>query len=289
MRSINFTAEEEHNGKKIYFLLKSDMGVSSRLVRTLKHTDDGILLNGERARTVDTVKPGDIVTINIPDDTSRSALPVDYPLDVIYEDSDILVINKPAGLAMHESHNHQNDTLANAVSGYLLSKGEPCVFRAVGRLDKDTSGVVICAKHIMAASKLSGKIKKQYLAIVQGELTGDGSIDVRIYRPDPMKTLRAAGDFGEEALTNWVSLKSNGEYSLIKVTPLTGRTHQIRVHLSYIGHPLAGDEMYGGRRLLINRHALHCEKVVFNHPVTGEEITFTAQLPADMCTLADGI
>lgn len=281
MRTLNYTVPPECDGRKIYHYLRFVSGLSMSLVRSLKQIPDGILLNGEHARTVDIMREGDVVTINIPGDRN-SVEPSDIPLDVVYIDDDIAVVDKPAGLAMHPTHNHQGDTLANAFASYCAKNGTDCVFRAVGRLDKCTSGLVVIALNPLAASKLQGKIKKTYYAVAGGILTGSGTIDKPIYRPDPGKTLRAAGETGEYAVTHWTALKNDGVSTLCRITIETGRTHQIRVHFSSEGHPLCGDGMYGSADTRTSRAALHCGEVEFVHPVTNEPLKFTSLLPPDM-------
>lgn len=280
-RTLTYTVPDEFDGEKVNIFLRSGIGLSYRMVRSLKQIKGSMLLDGQPIRTIDPIRAGAKLTLTLPQDKS-TAEPQQYEFEIIYEDNDILVINKPAGLAMHPTHNHQGDTLANAVAYYLKSKGKDAVFRVAGRLDKGTSGIVVCALHKMAASKLNGNYDKTYLAIVQGEYSGSGTINAPIIRPDPMKTLRAVGEGGEEAITHWTSLSCNGSLSLLEITLETGRTHQIRVHFASLGTPLAGDEMYGGSTEKIRRHALHCAKLRLNHPVTGEEMVFTAPPPEDM-------
>lgn len=280
-RTLTYTVPDEFDGEKVNIFLRSGIGLSYRMVRSLKQIKGSMLLDGQPIRTIDPIRAGAKLTLTLPQDKS-TAEPQQYEFEIIYEDNDILVINKPAGLAMHPTHNHQGDTLANAVAYYLKSKRKDAVFRVAGRLDKGTSGIVVCALHKMAASKLNGNYDKTYLAIVQGEYSGSGTINAPIIRPDPMKTLRAVGEGGEEAITHWTSLSCNGSLSLLEITLETGRTHQIRVHFASLGTPLAGDEMYGGSTEKIRRHALHCAKLRLNHPVTGEEMVFTAPPPEDM-------
>lgn len=284
MRVIEYTAEEYFEGKKLISFLRGHVKISVRLLRSLKRVDGGIKINGENARTIDLLKAGDKVTLTIPEDESHS-LPVDYPLDVVYEDEDVLVINKPAMLPMHESHNHQGDTLANAVAGYLVKKGKSLSFRAVGRLDKGTSGLVICALNSHAAARLSGNFEKTYYAIATGHYEGEGTIDKPIYRPDPMKTLRTADDRGDRAVTHYSVIESGERYAFLRIKLETGRTHQIRVHFAYMGTPLYGDRMYGCEHEIIKRQALHCGEVAFDHPVTGERIEISTELPEDMKNL----
>lgn len=288
MRSISYTVTDYFDGKKVFNFLRGHVKISVRLLRTLKTVPGGIMLNGEQARTIDIIRKGDTVTINIPDDNTMS-IPIEYPLDVVYEDDDILIINKPPMLPMHESHNHQGDTLANAVAGYLTKKGKPATFRAIGRLDKGTSGIVICALNSHVAARLSGKIKKQYLAVVTGRYDEDGTINKPIYRPDPMKTYRTADDRGDYAVTHYHVEEKGENYSLMRIDLETGRTHQIRVHFAYLGTPLYGDRMYGKEDERICHQALHCENVVFNHPVTDELISCTAEMPEEMTRLLEDL
>lgn len=281
-RKIDYTVTEEYDGRKVIHFLRGYCGVSSRLLRSIKFTDDGMKLNGVKTRTIDRLKCGDTVTITIPDDENAPE-PLAAEIDVIYEDDDILVINKSPFMAMHPTHNHQGDTLANAVSAYLKEKGNTASFRAVGRLDKGTSGVVVCALNPFAAGKLSGRISKEYSALVEGRVEQTGTVDVPIYRPDPMKTLRACSyETGvEPAVTHWQSEKEFDGATLINLKLETGRTHQIRVHMSYIGHPLAGDTMYGNFLPEIGHQLLHCRSCSFIHPVTEKEMFFEAPFPED--------
>ncbi len=284
MRQLIFEIPEEYDGRKVIHYLRCEAQLSSRLVGSLKRIDNGIMLNGQHVRTIDLLTAGDRLEINIPDDKTTME-PIKYPLDILYEDSDVIVINKPAGLAMHPTHNHQGDTLANAVAAHFEENNQHVIFRAVGRLDKCTSGIVLCALNKYAASKLTGHFQKEYLAVVKGEFYGSGVIDKPIYRPDPMKTLRATGDIGDSAVTHWTALWTDGNNSLLLIRLETGRTHQIRVHFSSIGSPLVGDSMYGSDDDRTDRAALHCGSIKFVHPVMEEEMTFSALPPADFLAL----
>lgn len=278
-RNIDYTVTAEYDGRKVIHFLRGYCGFSSRLMRKVKYA---LMLNGEKARTIDRIKCGDVISVCIPDDDALPEI-TEAEIDIVYEDDDILVINKSPFMAMHPTHNHQGDTLANAVTAYLTKKGKCVAFRAVGRLDKGTSGLVVCAINPLSACKLSGKIEKEYAALVKGELTGNGRVDVPIYRPDPMKTLRACSyELGvEEALTNWYAEKVFNGATLLRLRLETGRTHQIRVHMAYKDHPLAGDTMYGDFMPEIGHQLLHCRKCFFEHPVTGEKMEFEAEFPQD--------
>lgn len=281
MRTINYTVPKEYDGKKLLYFLKGPAGLSSKLIRSLKQVANGIQLNGEHIRTIDLIHKNDVVTINIPDDKTTSP-PCELEPEIVFEDDDIIIVNKPAMLPIHESHNHQGDTLANCVSGYLSRKGRGCTFRAIGRLDKGTSGLVVCAVNSHAAARLSGKIHKTYYAIATGKYEGSGTIDAPIYRPDPMKTYRTVDERGDKAVTHWQAVTSNDNLTLLKIKLETGRTHQIRVHFSHLGTPLVGDTMYGGNDERITHQALHCGEVVLTHPITGETITCFAPMPEEM-------
>lgn len=278
---MQYKIDADFDGKPVKVFLRRALHMSARTVNVLKNDPLGLLLNGEHVRTVDPMRVGDLLTLNLPDE-ENAIEPGDYScLDIVYEDDDLLVINKPANLAVHPTHNHQGDTLANAVAGYLTAKGKNAVFRAVGRLDKQTSGLVLIALNRHMASRLQDHYDKTYFAIAEGVLSGSGTIDTPIYRPDPGKTLRAAGPEGDPAVTHWTAVKTDGRHTLLRVTLETGRTHQIRVHFSSIGHPLAGDEMYGGLTACISRAALHCGEVRFTHPVSGIPMRIKVPVPDD--------
>lgn len=281
MRVLNFTVPSYYEGKKISVFLRNEERFSATIIQTLRNTQGGILKNGMPSRTIDKVFKGDIITVKLPEKSSQMLL-FDFPLDIIYEDDDILVLNKPAGISMHPTHNHPNGTLANAAVNYLRKKGKgDCCIRAIGRLDKGTSGVVVLALNSYAASRLNNNLEKEYLAVIGGSISGFGVIDAPIYRPFPYKTIRAAGH-GDKAVTRFEAQKKIGDYTLVRVFPQTGRTHQIRVHFAHMGMPLVGDEMYEGPKSeLIKRPALHCETVTLIHNVTGERMCFKSPVPED--------
>ena len=286
MRQIQFTVTESFDGKKVYNFLRGYVKISTRLMRTLKRIPDGIMLGDKQGRTIDVIHAGDVLTLNIPDDET-APIPIEYPLDIVYEDDDVMLINKPPTLAMHESHNHQGDTLANAVAGYLLKKGKSATFRAVGRLDKGTSGLVICALNAHSAARLAGKFDKEYLAIVRGVYNQGGTIDKPIYRPDPIKTYRTVDDRGDYAVTHYEPIEVGEDYTVVHVRLETGRTHQIRVHFASLGTPLYGDTMYGEVDERLSHQALHCGRVRFTHPITDEVIECEADMPEDMQKLLE--
>lgn len=282
-RVISYIIDSNYNGKKVNDFLRYEAHFSHKMVTELKKEPLGITLNSEHTRTVDLLSEGDTLTVTIPDDEKQStSIPTQMPLEIVYEDDDIIVINKPAMLSVHESHNHLGDTLSNGLAYYLNQKGKPSVFRAVGRLDKGTSGLVVCALNRYCASKLSGKIYKEYLAIAGGVFDGKGTIDAPIYRPDPIITVRTVDERGEKAVTHWKALENDGTNTLLRIHLETGRTHQIRVHFSSIGSPLVGDTMYGTPDMRICHQALHCCYCRFIHPVTEKIIECTADMPQEM-------
>lgn len=282
MRKIEYTVSKEFDGTPLYYFLRECVGVSTRIIQTLRHTSKSVFVNGVESRVVDKVKTGDEIIIYLPEKTEAPLL-WETELTVIYEDEDLLIINKPSGVSVHPTRNHPNGTLCNAVAAYLKNQGnENFVARAVGRLDKVTSGVMVFAKNAFVASKLNGNLDKTYIALAEGVLEGEGTVCVPIYRPDMNKTIRAVGEQGDEAITNWKALKSFDSKTVLEVKTVTGRTHQIRVHCAHIGHALVGDEMYGAKITeYMKRAALHCSKVKIIHPVTNEELTFVAELPDD--------
>ena len=287
-RKIHFTIPEKYDGEKVKTYLRQEKHVSARLLHTLKVMPTGILCNNHPIRAIDSIHTNDCLSIELPEEApEQSAKPLDIPLSILYEDEDILVINKPGNIAMHETHNHQGDALSNAVSNYLQKQGKSAAFRSVGRLDKGTSGVVVCALHAYAASILSGQIQKEYLAVVPAKLEGSGTINRCIYRPDPNKTLRAVGDTGETAITHWTALHTTPKgNTLLRIQLETGRTHQIRVHFSSLGLSLLGDDMYGAPKdSRIHRQALHCAVCRLSHPISGKPMTFYAPVPQDFSSL----
>ena len=281
MRTIEYPVDAAFDGKKLYSFLKGHCKLSSKLIRSLKRAERGLCVNGVHARTIDLLRTGDTVTICLPDD-GTPAKPGQTLPDLIYEDDDLLIVNKPALMPIHESHNHQGDTLQNCVALYLQQQGKSGAFRAVGRLDKGTSGLVVCALNSHAAARLSGKVEKTYYAIAAAPFAGEGTIDAPIWRPDPMKTLRAVDERGDRAVTHWKALSTDGELTLLEIHLETGRTHQIRVHFAHLGAPLLGDTMYGTPDERIPHQALHCGALTLTHPVTGKVLHCEAPLPPEM-------
>ena len=288
MRQIDYAVPSAFDGKKLYSFLKSEAKLSSKMIRTLKQSENGLQINFAHARTVDLLHTGDTVSVCLPNDAHPASAGSVLP-DILYEDADLLVVNKPAMMPIHESHNHQGDTLQNCVALYEQQCGACGAFRAVGRLDKGTSGIVVCARNAHAAARLSGKPGKTYLAIATGQFAGSGTIELPIFRPDPMKTLRTTDPRGDKAVTHWTAKTTDGVNTLLEITLETGRTHQIRVHFAALGAPLLGDTMYGTPDERICHQALHCAAVRFLHPVTGQEICCSAPMPPEMQAIANAM
>ena len=289
-RVLEYEIPSEYDGANITTVLKQHFKISTNLIKDLKKYKEGIQVNGEHKRVVDLAAKGDILKITIRDTASENIVPTDIPLDIVYEDEDVLVINKPSNMPTHPSMGNYENSLANGVMYYYKSKGEERVFRAVNRLDKDTSGLMAVAKNSYIHARLGEEIqkkelKRKYMCIVCGDVERDGTVDAPIRRADGSVINRIVAPDGQRAVTHYRVVKRYGEYTLLEMELETGRTHQIRVHFSHIGHPLAGDDMYGGHLNGIGRQALCCSKVLFVHPVTGHRIELTCPPQDDMMAL----
>ncbi|MEE1017511.1 MAG: RluA family pseudouridine synthase [Ruminococcus sp.] len=279
---LKFSVEEKHDNMQAKRYLKRVHGLSTRLITRLKNTPDGILMDGKLLRAVDFVKAGAVITVNLPDEQSEYIEPVEGKLEILYEDSFILAVNKPPFMPVHPVKQHQTDTLANIIVYYARQRGESYVFRAHNRLDRDTSGIVLIAKDKFTINKLKNGVKKTYTALVHGKIENGGTIAKPIGLLDDSKMVRHVLSEGTPAITHYAPLAFNEQATLLNLQLETGKTHQIRCHMSSMGHPLVGDDLYGGKRDFINRQALHCGTVEFTHPVTSEIITVTAPLPNDI-------
>ncbi len=293
---MNIKIEPEQDGKTVYQILRA-CGASGTLIKRMKARQHGITLNGADVTVRAAVHADDVLSADDADtfeDENDYILPSEDIVDIIYEDSSVFVVNKPSGMPTHTSHGHHADTLANAMCAEYRRRGAPFVFRAVNRLDCDTSGAVLLAKSKIAAYMLSraigeGVIKKTYIAVLEGEIALPcGQTDtITSYirrRPDTI-ILRESSDSrdggGDYAKTVYTCLYKGNGISIVSAEPVTGRTHQLRVHFSSIGAPLAGDELYGGHRELIGRQALHSYRLSFPSPEKGF-VTVTAPMPEDM-------
>ena len=287
---FTFNVHENDDGQRLNIFLRSS-GVSAALIKKIKFTDDGILVNGIKQNTDYRVRSGETIEINTSDEEMESTvISQTGELDILYEDKCCMVINKPYDMPTHPSFNHPTDTLANYFVGYWEAKGDRKICRIVNRLDRNTSGLVLLALDAHSAEKLKYGVLKKYTAVVEGRLTEEHAvIDAPIARQEESIITRCVREDGQKAVTEYWTIKADDNYSLADIVLHTGRTHQIRVHFSHIGHPLAGDDLYGGKLSDISRHALHCGKITFTSPATNEEITVTAPLPEDMQKLVSKI
>ena len=273
---MTFTCTCDEDGRKLGDVLRAH-GFSRKLVTRLKRTENGILRGGLPIRTVDTVFCGDVITITESDTGGAEPNPA-LDVHILYEDEHLAVFDKPPMMPCHPSAKHVSDTLANYYA-FLTGGG---VFRCINRLDRDTSGCCLVAKSRYSAANIGQSVKKTYYAICQGTPPAEGVIEIPIRRTSDSIIKRECASDGQYAKTAYRVLDSLGGYSLCEVTLGTGRTHQIRVHFSHIGHPLAGDDMYGGSLANIGRQALHCGKISFISPDGEKAVTVTSELPEDM-------
>lgn len=290
-RIFNYTITEKNAGICVEEFLRAQ-GYSRHVIVHLKKTENGITVNGEWAYVRTLLSAGDLLSILLIEDTSsENIVPVPIPFSIAYEDADILVVNKPADTPIHPSQNNYDNTLANGIAWYYQEKNEEFVYRCINRLDRDTTGLLIIAKHMLGAAILSQmmldrQIHRTYRAIVQGTPPEFGTIDAPIGRVDG-STIERQVDFenGEHAVTHYRRVWTDGTISLVELTLETGRTHQIRVHMQHLGYPLLGDFLYQSDRSRITRQALHSYRLEFLHPITKEALSFTAPLPEDMASL----
>lgn len=280
MRTIEYEIEQEHGGKTVETYLRKEKMVSLKLIRHLKQTPKGLLLNGNHVRSIDLIKKGDVLQINLPE-APKEVLLSNAQVEILFEDTDIIVYNKPSGMPCHQSKWHQDDTLANVFAAKF--KDTPITYRPINRLDMDTTGAIVIAKNTYVASALSGNVDKRYIAICCGNISNaNGVIEANIGQEEVERMKRKVDPQGQYAKTEYTVLNKKNNYTLIRVKIYTGRTHQIRVHMAHIGFPLAGDRLYGGGTQHIKRQALHCEQVMFLHPITKQHITVVANMPIDM-------
>ncbi|MCH1983061.1 RluA family pseudouridine synthase [Ruminococcus sp. OA3] len=274
----------------LYDFLAENMGLTKRQISRAKFCTDGICVNGRQARVTTMLKAGDSVEIKLEDAVTQSGHLVPYAgkPDILYEDEDLLVVNKPEGLVVHPSHGHYSDSLANMLVQYFLEKSEQVKIRCVGRLDRETSGIVLFAKNRAAAGRLArqreqGQLRKEYLALVHGVPDQSrGSINTGITKVPGSLMKMMASETGKHAVTHYTVQETFGGFSALQITLETGRTHQIRVHMASTGHPLLGDKIYGAECGGMERAALHAYKVKLMQPFSGEKICIKAEIPEDM-------
>ena len=295
---MEFLVDKKHNGVLLRSYLKGTCGVSSRLLTQLKKRPDGITVNGNHVTVRYILRAGDLLRVDVDDSVPQDAFPpVELPFTILYEDEDLLIVDKPPNMPTHPSAGHNGDTLANGLTWLFEKRGEPFVFRPVSRLDRNTSGILTLAKNQYAAGILckamkARQIKKTYLAITEGFPKEDcGVVETGTRRREDFFVLRRVCALHEEGasltVTEYRVVEKFSRHALIELHPLTGRTHQIRVHLAYLGCPILGDDLYGTASELIPRHALHAAKVELIHPTTGEPMVFESPMPEDMKSLCD--
>ncbi len=269
------------------------LGYSIPSLQELKKDPQGVLKNGTPCFMNQYLSIGDVLLIHVEENTSSKHVdPVKLPLNILYEDDHLIVVNKPAGMPIHPSANNHDNSLASALAFYYQSKGIPFIFRCMNRLDRDTSGVTVVAKHHAAAGILARDVRahhltREYLAIVSGtDLPDAGTIDAPLGRK-PGSVIERTIDFdhGERAVTHYNVIKRKNGHSLISLILETGRTHQIRIHMKHLGYPLIGDYLYNPDMHLISRQALHSHQMTLTHPITKEIVSFTADLPEDMAKI----
>lgn len=289
-RRLYYTITDEFHNKTIEQFLKAQEFPHQAIVQ-LKKTPNGILLNEVWAYVNQKLTTGDHLILQLVEDisdTSIQAIPTE--LDILYEDEDLILINKPANMPIHPSMNHHEGTLANGLLHYYQRKGEDFTFRCINRLDRDTSGLTIVAKHLLSAGILSRQvsvrgISRTYLAIVDGKTDVCGTIDAPIGRVGGSTIERQVDhENGESAITHYRRLDYDEEknLSLLELHLETGRTHQIRVHMKHIGHPIIGDFLYHPDYRYCKRQALHSASLEFTHPITKEKMHFAVSLPEDL-------
>ena len=293
IRRVSLTVPPERAGQKVDTLLRKALGLSGTVIRRLKWLEDGILLDGERVFTSRRAEPGQVLTVRLSDPERRSGVvPAPGPLDIVYEDGDMLVLNKAPGVLVHPGAGHFDDTIGNFLLDYYDRTGVEADFHPVHRLDKGTSGLMVAAKHPHAQEVLKNQLhtaefRRIYLAVCLGGPAEEaGTVDAPIGMAEGSIVARAVGPDGLPARTHYRVLERRGDRALVRLELETGRTHQIRVHMAHLGCPLAGDFLYGTEdRDLIPRPALHSSELTVRQPVTGETLTFTCPLPADMARL----
>ena len=322
-RIIEYFISENTGAVTILDFLKRE-GFSRHILSSMKNVPNTIILNGVRGFGRSVLKPGDHLMVTVPEtESGKNIIRTEMELSILYEDEDILVINKPAGMPIHPSLHNYDNSLGNALEWYFKKQGKPFVFRCINRLDRDTSGLTIVAKHMVSGAILSHMvaakskegleaegIHREYLAIVEGHVSPEkGVIEAPIARKES-SCLERIVDFenGERAITHYQVLQTTDRYSLVALQLETGRTHQIRVHMGYLGYPLVGDFLYNpnyiGNQIdrlsddvtdtlqkeraadyPIHRQALHAHKISFPHPMTGEHMEFCVPMPIDMLNL----
>ena len=302
MNKKTYLIEKAEKGLTIQQYLKQIAGFSNAQIRSMKFTENGICLGGQRVRVTTRLSEGDVLEVLLETKSSSSAhlLSFEQMPDILYEDADVIAVNKPAGMAVHPSHGHYQDTLANQLAYYFRKNTQQVEIHSIGRLDLETSGIVLFARHRAAAARLSrqredGRLQKTYLAICSGIFAEkNGTLNGAIAPlPGSLMKMCVSKD-GKPAVTHYQVQKQYMEAALVRLTLETGRTHQIRVHMADAGHPLIGDLLYFADTdqkadvdaencfAGIKRAALHASRICFYQPFEGKRITVEAPFPEDM-------
>ena len=294
-RYLTLTVTPELVGTEVNTLLRRTLGLSGTVLRRVKWLEDGVTVDGVRVSVRYRVVEGQTLSVRLTDPAPTSGVvPAEGPLDIIFEDPDLIVLNKAPGVLIHPGHGHFNDTLGNYLMWHYRQTGDESDFHPVHRLDRGTSGLVVAAKHAHAQEKLkhqlhTNKFRRVYLAVCDGTPPEpSGTIDAPIGPADGSPAARQVRPDGKPARTHYQILQTFGARSLVELSLDTGRTHQIRVHMAYIGCPLTGDFLYGEENgAPISRPALHSARLELDHPITGERLAFSLPLPEDMRSLVE--
>ena len=291
-RIFTYKITEKDAGKTVgTFLLEHEY--TPTCIKFLKKAENLITVNGKWEFVNKELQENDILeTVFLDDENSENIPSVELPLDIVYEDEDVLVLNKPPKLPIHPTKGYEYHSLANGVVHYYEKQGIPFVFRSINRIDKDTTGLVIVAKNMLSGSILgeamrNREIRRTYLAVTEGELPEKGTIDLPIGRREGSAVERCIDENGAKAVTHFERLHFANGHSLAQIRLETGRTHQIRLHMRAIGHPLPADVLYNQNFTVIGRHALHSWKLEFPHPITKEILCFEQEMPEDMKNILD--
>lgn len=286
---ISYINDEDMILKEV---LLDKLNFSVRSLSKIKR-EQSVLVNGELKKFSDKVKKGNLIEVKIDEDMANFESQ-DLNLDIIYDDFDIIMVNKPPFMVVHPTKSHYNNTIANGITDYIIKKNEKVKVRFVNRLDMNTSGLLIVAKNAYAHHTLSqdmsnDKVEKTYITVVHGIVANDkGTINQPIYRPTEDSIKRVVDDRGQESITHYKVIERLKDATVLEVKLETGRTHQIRVHMNYLGHGIIGDELYGYvNEELINRQALHAYRLNFEQPRTKEKLSFEAKIPKDIKNLIE--
>lgn len=291
---MSWTVSNLLGGKNLADYLNEDIHFSNRLIKLAKSPKALLTINGKHRTVRYQVSAGDQIVIKFPEEVSDTSLKAtDLPLEIIYEDDHLMILNKRAGQVTVPSVKQRETSLANGIFYYYHLKNLPYTVHIVTRLDRDTSGLVLVAKHqyahsLLANLQLEDEINRTYVGFVAGHLKdGNATINAPIKRSAHSIIEREVNHKGQKAITHYKVLQEYADYSYVKINLETGRTHQIRVHFSYLGHPLIGDDLYGKESEYIKRQALHCRTLQFTHPITQEKLLIDAPLPIDFLKMID--